>query len=334
VVLDGYYSAAAHEIGHTFGLYYGVPEQYEIANPGIFCTGFRADENEWRTGYDFMGLSPYQTTANMWVNRDTTFDPLFSGLKTAGDPQIIFVQGIIHQDDGVVTLVELPDTWYSMPYGIPDTVPEGDRFAIRFTLDDYTTVTTSFDTQFFVHIDPGIEVGENLPEDFSGFGDIPVNFAGFAFAVEYPEGTTKIEIVEKTPSGDQVIKTIEDPEGYVESVSPQFSGFLPPIKPDGSSSFKRRTIVPVKFQLQSAPGVFVTSAQAELWIAEMDDEGSIVVGDPVMAPSATPYDLFRYDALKNQYVFNLNTKEMSKGYWQLQVRFEDGTTETVRIRLK
>jgi len=30
VVLDGFYTAPAHEIAHTYGLYYGVPEQYQV----------------------------------------------------------------------------------------------------------------------------------------------------------------------------------------------------------------------------------------------------------------------------------------------------------------
>ena len=332
-VLDGYYSAAAHEIGHTFNLYYGVPEQYELFDPGISCNGFRAAENEWRSGYDFMGLSPYQTTANMWVNTDTTFDPLFSSLKTAGDCPLILVNGIIYQDDeGHVTAVDLPETWYSMPYGTPDTFPEGEhRFAIRFTLDDESTVETSFYTQFFLHVDPGIEIGEDLPEDFTGFGAIETNFAGFAFAVVYPQGTVAIELVEKTQSGDQVIG--EFPVEDVESVTPQFSGFLPPIDPEGNSRFSRKMVIPVKFQLQSAPGVFITTASAELWIAEMDKYGEFVTGDWMPAPSATPFDLFRYDPLKNQYVFNLDANGLSKGYWQLEVRFEDGTSENVRIRL-
>jgi len=209
VVLDGYYSGAAHEIGHTFGLYYGVPEQYVNFNPGLPCNGYWAEQNEWRSGYDFMGLAPYQSTASVWVNTDSTFEPLFSSLKTTpNDPQILLVNGIIYEVDGVVT-VELPYTWYSLPHGTPDTGPEGERFALRFTRADGSTVETSFDAQFSINLDPGIAVGEDLPEDFTGFGTIDTNFAGFALAVEYPEGTVNIELLDKTkPAGQQVITTV------------------------------------------------------------------------------------------------------------------------------
>jgi hypothetical protein len=205
VVLDGYYSAAAHEIGHTFGLYYGEPEQYTLYDPGAPANGFRPDQNEWRNGYDFMGLSPFQSTSSVWVNTDFTFEPIFGSLKTPGDPGIILVNGIIY-DNGTV---ELPLTWYSFPSGTPDTVPDG-RFALRFiNASDMVVGMTSFEAEFFLHVDPGVLVGEDLQRDYSGFGAIPVNFAGFAFATEYPDGTVTIELLDTTkPDGEQVIKTI------------------------------------------------------------------------------------------------------------------------------
>jgi uncharacterized repeat protein (TIGR02543 family) len=332
VVLDGYYSAAAHEIGHTFGLYYGVPEEYVTFNPGMPSNGYYPAQNQWRAGYDFMGLSPYKSTTTMWVNTSSTYEPIFASLKTPNDPQILLVNGIIY-DNGAV---ELPFTWYSMPYGTPDTVPTGEspRFALRFTLADGSHVETSFDAQNFLNLDPGTATGEDLQEDFTGFGTIPTNFAGFAFATTYPQGTVNIELLDKTlPVGNQVIKTIS-PASVVNSVSAYFGGFLQPINADGSSQFKLGSTVPIKFQLKGPQGEFITTATARLYTAKI---GNSVLGSDAEAVSnsvATTGNLFRYDPINNQYVFNLGTKSMSKGTWQIKVTFDDGISKTVQISLK
>ena len=329
VVSDGYYTTAAHEIAHTFGLYYGVPEQYTICNPGAPASGFWIEKNEWRNGYDFMGLSPYQSTTSMWVSSDTTFEPNFRSLKITGDPQMIIVNGIIY-DNGVV---DLPFSWYSMPYGTPDAVPEG-RYALRFTLASGETVVTTFEASTWMHLDPGIEVGEDLQADYSGFGRIPLNFAGFAFATYYPPGTVNIELLDtEKPQGEQVIKTI-NPASVVPSVSAYFGGFLPPIKNDGSSIFKLKSTVPIKFQLQEPQGAFITNAVAKISFAKVSNG---ILGDELEATTnvaATTGNLFRL--VDNQYIFNwgTNTKSLTTGTYQLKVTFEDGVSKTVLISLK
>jgi hypothetical protein len=44
--------------------------------------------------------------------------------------------------------------------------------------------------------------------------------------------------------------------------------------------------------------------------------------------------LFRYDSTSNQYIFNLGTKSLSRGTWQIKVVLDDGTTKTVLISLR
>ncbi len=114
-----------------------------------------------------------------------------------------------------------------------------------------------------------------------------------------------------------------------------FVGFLPPIPNDGSRVFKLGSTVPVKFQLTGASGTFVSTATARLTVEQVS--GTTPVGTPIDAtPSggANTGDLFRYDSTSNQYVFNLSTKPLLVGKWQLQVRLDDGTEHTVQIGLR
>jgi DNA-binding beta-propeller fold protein YncE len=327
VVMDGYYTAAAHELAHTFNLYYGVPEQYLTDNPGKTANGFNAATNEWRTGYDFMGLAPYKTTGITWVNTTSTYEYLFRNTtKVKGDPEILLVNGIIYKDG----TVEFPLTWYHLQQGMPDTLPPGD-FALRFVASDGSILaTTSFDAPFFMQIDPGIGIGENLP-DVTGFGKVDTDFAGFAFATAYPQGTAVVQVIKMTdpqhPLGAVNVANIVN-VGYY------FNGFLQPINNDDSSIFKLGSTVPVKFQLRDFRGSFISTAMANIYVAKVANNVIGTDAEAVSTSAATTGNLFRYDPTSNQYIFNLGTKSLSKGTWQIKVVLDDGTSKTVLLSLK
>jgi hypothetical protein len=114
----------------------------------------------------------------------------------------------------------------------------------------------------------------------------------------------------------------------------KFGGFLPPINTDGSSIFKLGSTVPIKFQLKDLQGNFITDAKVILNTAKLT---SSVFGSEVEAIStaaATTGNLFRYDPASNQYIFNLSTKGLSKGTYQLKVTIDDSIIKTVAISLK
>jgi len=110
-------------------------------------------------------------------------------------------------------------------------------------------------------------------------------------------------------------------------VSAYFGGFLPPIKNDGSSIFKLKSTVPIKFQLQEPQGAFITNAVAKISFAKVSNG---ILGDELEATTnvaATTGNLFRL--VDNQYIFNwgTNTKSLTTGTYQLKVTFEDGVSK-------
>jgi len=330
VVSDGYYSAAAHEIGHVYGLYFGVPEQYKTYDPGAPAAGFWPDQNQWRTGFDFMGLSVYKSTTSTWVSTSLSFEPLFRVIKTSADPQIIRVSGIIYKDPitGEIS-ADMTDSWFTIPSGNPDTVPAGSRFALKFTTDTGVVVEVPFDAQFYMNLDPGIALGDDLPANFDGFGTIATNFAGFAFKTAYPQGTTRVDLVDKTNGQEVVIATKQASE-----IANTFGGFMQPINSDGSSIFKSGSTVPVKFQLRAPSGTYITDAVAKISYTKITDSVLGTYTEPASTSAATTGNLFRYDSSNNQYIFNLSTKGLAKGTYMLQVSFESGTSQYIRISLK
>ncbi|MBA7558226.1 hypothetical protein ES705_51021 [subsurface metagenome] len=116
-----------------------------------------------------------------------------------------------------------------------------------------------------------------------------------------------------------------------------FSGILPPIKPDGTRVFKLGSTIPVKFQLWDADGNFITDTEAEAKISLKKIIGEDPLGVPEDGDStsaATIGNLFRYDDTDNQYIFNLATKELSIGTWEITITVNGTGSYSVKIGLR
>jgi hypothetical protein len=113
-----------------------------------------------------------------------------------------------------------------------------------------------------------------------------------------------------------------------------FSGILPPIDPGGSSLFKLGSTVPVKFALTDASGRPVANAVAKLYLAPV--VGGQAGTERPARPSGRSSDgnLFRYDREDAQYVYNLATKELAAGLWQLRIELDDGSSHHVCLTLR
>jgi len=112
-----------------------------------------------------------------------------------------------------------------------------------------------------------------------------------------------------------------------------WSDILQPVNVDGSSVFKAGSTIPVKFRLTGA-SASVTTLAARIYVAPISNA---VVGTELEAASVAVADLgntFRYDSTADQYIFNLSTKGMSQGTWQIRVDLLDGALHTVLVSLK
>ena len=102
-----------------------------------------------------------------------------------------------------------------------------------------------------------------------------------------------------------------------------WSGVLQPINSDCGSVFKLGSTIPVKFRLTGAcdgnPNVV-----AKIYLAKITNS---IIGSDVEASSTSAADsgnTFRYDPANGQYIFNLATKPLSAGTWQIRVDLGDG----------
>jgi hypothetical protein len=198
IALEGYYTVPAHEIAHTFGLYYGELEEYYIS-PTVAGNGVNIGTGGLRTGYNFMSVAYSGTVGEgeTWVNTDTTFEYLFT--KTVvipDDPEVLLVNGIIYEDG----TVEFPLDWVHMENGTADTMAPG-NYALRYVDIDGNPIVDengnpilgpSFDASFSMQPSYPDENGDLIPGP-----SIEYDQAGFSFAIPYPPaGTQYVQIID------------------------------------------------------------------------------------------------------------------------------------------
>lgn len=149
-------------------------------------------------------------------------------------------------------------------------------------------------------------------------------------------------ITELIESGKRLVYSpsiSENPDGsFTVSMSsvPQytFSGFLPPINPDGSSTFKRGWCVPVKFSLFDDENAPVSTVHAILELAMVIDGEVGDFFDAIPKGTANDGNIFRYDSEDELYIYNLNTKRLRKRMYILRVTLENWQTFEVVITLR
>jgi hypothetical protein len=94
-----------------------------------------------------------------------------------------------------------------------------------------------------------------------------------------------------------------------------------------TKAYKLGSTLPVKFQLSDYNGAFVGTAKAV--IAVYKTSSATDINDPlVVIDSGLSNDdgnIFRYDPVAQQYVYNLNTKNLAVGTFRMDVTLDDGT---------
>ena len=195
IVLDGYWTSVAHEIAHTFGLYWGEPEQYQVSPVlGANASGVWVNKvdpvfgtvNEWSTGLDIMGVGPDRTLDDTWINKDS-YEELFSQLvKVPDDPEILFVSGVINQTADGSKYVNASFDWIWIPSGYPSILETTeDEYSLRFYDENGEIVgrRVYFDAPFSFNIHPEVGTVDNIWYH----GEKPSNFGAFAFSTVWRE---------------------------------------------------------------------------------------------------------------------------------------------------
>ncbi|MFH0943225.1 MAG: PxKF domain-containing protein [Candidatus Beckwithbacteria bacterium] len=133
-------------------------------------------------------------------------------------------------------------------------------------------------------------------------------------------GEKTFTVTAKDKADNETTKTVTYRVQY------NFEGFLPPIMDKKEN--KLGSTIPVKFRLKDALGNYFATAVARLFLIDAN-------GNETEATSNTnDGNLFRYDTTDNLYIYNLKTKGLTVGQWQVKAVLNDGTIHSASITLR
>lgn len=131
---------------------------------------------------------------------------------------------------------------------------------------------------------------------------------------------------------DRAGNLIEEVRNY--QIIYKFEGFGAPV--NYKKPFKQGSVIPVRFKLSDGCGNRIIDALAKFTI---DLISRVVPEDPVVQIEDEPLfgdrgDLFTYDYVTGEYVYNLSTESLFSGIWKISVTLNDGMTYSELIGIK
>ena len=139
----------------------------------------------------------------------------------------------------------------------------------------------------------------------------------------FPLGTTTVTCTTQDAAGNKASTS------FTVTVAVGWSGVLAPVVDGGT--YKLGSTIPVKFTLTGA-SAGVTNLQARLWVRRTPGTSTTGSAAALSTSAATTGNLFRYS--DGQYIFNLNTKPLSLGTYELLIDLGDGVPHAVTITLR
>lgn len=144
----------------------------------------------------------------------------------------------------------------------------------------------------------------------------------------FPLGATTVTCTATDAHGNAA-----GPVSFQVHVALNCTGPLPPIKADGKSVFKFGSTIPIKCQ-PAGGSAGVSNATIRISLRQIN---SAAPSGDVTATSTSAADtgnVMRWDPTGQQYIYNLATKPLAKGTWEITLDLGGGNLRTVRVGLK
>jgi hypothetical protein len=111
------------------------------------------------------------------------------------------------------------------------------------------------------------------------------------------------------------------------------AGIMQPVNPNGSSIFKAGSTIPLKFTLTDAAGLPATGLTPTLFFTKISNGVLGTEMEAISTSQASTGNTFR-ETSPGVYMFNLSTKTMASGTYQVRIDLGNGASMTGRFSLK
>jgi len=288
-----------------------------------------------QTTIDVNTLDPGMKTITCDAGNDQTMEAgsgtvIFHGTTTySSDPPPIFLWENMnsHQVDEVGSdaseMAPTSDTTFRLVVLDPNTGNWGeDTFKVSVTDTTAPQIwLLGQATQFVTACTPYFESGWGVFDNADGMS-VPVSVTGQV-------NVNVVGIYKLTYTATDAHNNSAFVVRTVDVIYP-WTGFDAPVDPNGKSVFHINSTIPLKFAL-TGTCAGVTNLNAKLYLAKMTNS---IAGTEIVPDSngnADSGNTFKYS--NGKYSFNLATKGLSSGTWQLRVDLGDGALHTYTISL-
>ena len=255
-------------------------------------------------------MSTSSVTGELELTLSVTFDGGPSGICVVPVDLFNSICTLKDATGAEVPLGGVPETHpiHLVPFNGPNGVPTGNLFCIDPGATE--TFTTTFPLGLFY---------PNLPQ---GSYSLDCHYVNFAHNPN-PE-----------PDDPRIFMgAIQAPIQSILVGQWVFSGFF---SPADHEPFNKGRTVPVKFVLSDSTEAMVITATPKLFVQRLDAQGH-PIGDPLPATpsgSCCTGNTVPFNTAENQYHYNMATRTLAVGPWQLQLKPGDGSTHTTTIVIR
>lgn len=123
------------------------------------------------------------------------------------------------------------------------------------------------------------------------------------------------------------------PVSFTVRVALDCAGPLAPIKLDGKTTFRLGSTIPIKCMPQDG-SAGVGDATIRLTMRHVNAAAPGTDVTPTSTSAADTGNVMRWDPTGQQYIYNLATKGLAKGTWEITMDLGGGATKTFRIGLR
>jgi len=314
---DGTRQVGTNILGNLFhaGLWSGTPQSFVDINPTGYLESEANDIHGDLVGGDVVtstGIFAFEWNLATHTTRNLNPNGVLSSKIFGTDGH----QHAGYTDNGINTFSPHAGVWDVTSGLFTDLHPAGSLISIAYDVHNGTQVGVSFVGPGTVHAVTWNSTPESVL-DLNQF--LPAGTpSSEAYGID-ENGNIIGDAIVAHPEPVMWIPLHQNPPPY------QFLGFFAPLNDPASpeSTYQVGRTIPIKFQLKNSDGLIVISATSTVSLEKWNGSGWSTVAPSAYQSPADDGVNVRFDPESDQYIYNLDTKNLDPGRYRITVTVAD-----------